>query len=144
MASRFLYDFCPIPDLYAELPDFYSGIFPTSSTLPETYVAGSPLIVSSPWPRIAHVRCAIEGGEGRFMQVAKMLSQVCSQNYFSALFIAPIQGPILSPSLFSGPVEDWVDNLHGSCRSTTSLPQLLSGHCPNHVRVKVVPCVFLP
>ena len=42
LASQFLSNFCLIPVLYAQIPDFHVDIFLLSSFLMVTYVVGSP------------------------------------------------------------------------------------------------------
>ena len=44
-SSRLHSYFIPFPDLYAEFPCFYANLFPSPSTVPVTYVGGSPYIV---------------------------------------------------------------------------------------------------
>ena len=47
---------------------------------------------------------------------------VCAQNHYGLLFTALRRGLIPGNSPFPGPAGDWGDELHGSCRSTTSRP----------------------
>ena len=85
---------CLIPDLYVKFPDFYANIFPPSSTVPLTYSrlrGWSPWVVSVPWPKIAHARCANKG----------VVKKMRRQNYFVTFSFSSLVFPLFSfPFLF--------------------------------------------
>ena len=123
-SSRLHSYFIPFPDLYAEFPCFYANLFPSPSTVPVTYVGGSPYIVyirgHGEHARYAQTR---KGG-GSVTQIVKNSMQVCTQNYSDTQFIAPIRGLNPGPSTAPGTAGEWGGELRGSCGSTTSQQKL--------------------
>ena len=139
----FCCNFCPIPALYTNCHDLYSDICVSSSTVPVTYVFGSPEFVSVRWPKVARA-LRDWGGKGEVVHTANVFTQVCVQNYSGSRFDVLIQGKILGPIPVPGLIEEWGDSFRGSSRSMTSRPRFISRKWPSHVRVKCVPRVLLP
>ena len=81
-------------------------------------------------------QCAYKGGVGWGHADGDCFTRVCMQNYSGSKFIAPSQVPILGTSTAPCTTGKWGDKLHGSCGSTTSQPQLISGYWLNHILVK--------
>ena len=78
------------------------------------------------------------------IQAVMHFSQVCARNYSGSQFSALSWGPILVTIPVHVTEGDWGDEIHRSCGSMTSRPQLWFIHWPSHVCVKWVPRVFLP
>ena len=74
----------------------------------------------------------------------KKFEQVCAQNYYGEIFIAPSQGPIPGPIPDPGPIGDWGGNLWGLCGIKFSRPPLWSLRWPKHVLVKGISQFLLP
>ena len=125
-------------------PCSYADIFPPSYTVPEIYVRRSQQIVSNICPRRPRTQCANKRGGGRFMQVAKHITQVYAQNNSGTQFIAPRQGPILGTSPVPSPVGYLGRKLCRSQGSTTLWHRLWSGRWPIHVHVKGIPLIGHP
>ena len=97
------------------------------------------------WSMAKYSNCAMcEQGRGRAGSYSwgGGIAWVCAQNYYGAQFIAPKAGHILGPSPVPVPVDEWRDEIWGSCWSTTLWPQLRSGCWTNHICLKGVPRVF--
>ena len=78
------------------------------------------------------------------IQAVMHFSQVCARNYSGSQFSALSWGPILVTIPVHVTEGDWGYEIHRSCGSMTSRPQLWFLHWPSHVCVKWVPRVFLP
>ena len=103
-----------------------------------------PSIPSMLCSKRQHARGAQTRRESRGILVGKCFAIVCIKIYYGTPFIAPSQGPIPSPSPSPGPAGNLETELNRLCGSTTARQRLWYGHWSNQVRVKWVPCVFLP
>ena len=104
--------FCTIPDLYADIPGFYSNPPPP----PSVY-----------YRMLLRAQCSNEGGrEGEVAWVANSCSQIIEQNNSRAQFNVPARGLMLGPIPGPGTAGYWGVELCGSCVSMILLPRLLS------------------